>query len=283
MASRKKIEILDFIFDENEVLNKGNLNFYIYFEYLLHACYKLGIPEISISFNHNYYYSLYISKQKNKKYIDKIKCIDNSLLLYYRRSNSVLHLKYSVYNFRNLDSDHYFKFNTYYKTKLLSQEKIDRYLELADEQNFIDDPASNMYIKSNDVTTNSFRYIHAYCDYEKQLPDSLEYKLVDHRDDDNIKIVRNIFKYRTYSLKNDMIYGIILNLFKYYNEDYITSSEYFKLNNMELDINNNCIISNVNVPKKTLIRFANILLSDPSLAYLMYKKIKEKNYGTEVL
>ena len=108
MKSKKESKAVDFKFDY-EVFNDPLLNAerYIktsfFIELLLHYCHKLDIPEIIFSNNQNNYYSLYLSRQKNKKYLDKILLLNDIFDISTNWSNkirSILALKiYSKYEF----------------------------------------------------------------------------------------------------------------------------------------------------------------------------------------
>jgi hypothetical protein len=287
MKSKKESKAVDFKFDY-EVFNDPLLDAerYIktsfFIELLLHYCHKLDIPEIIFSNNQNNYYSLYLSRQKNKKYLDKILLLNDIFDISTNWSNkirSILALKiYSKYEKKTIITD------VPYKTKLLTQDVVDFYLDMQEQhvnsnRNGVDITREFMVKESfspEDITNNrNYLSTVAYSNSYYSFGTEVLFKYLDELDDDkNYHVVNLIFKNVYYY---NTIYSYLVNLKNKYNDDFITKSEFIKSDNLIFDEENHNIYKKIFVPKNTIIKLFNLLINTPKLGFIAYQKLNLKN------
>lgn len=281
MKSKKQIKIVDYQFDESlltNVFSKPNmirLSFFI--ECCLHYCHELGIPELIFSYNSNRYQSLYLSRQKNKKYLDKIlELKDNSFISNWwkRNTNSILTLRSNM----NHDQRNIIEYDQVaYKTKLISQKTMDYYLELMDNHGinylrYTYDKFSISKYKLNGMTILNGTSLNGYqLVYEDSLANFIN-------ELDNDEMYLNYFISKGHTDASLTVYSFI-NDYQVYNKyNYVINSEYIKSACIKYD--NMCFYKQIKVNKNTLHKLLTLMNSDQELGLLSFQKLNLKQNGT---
>lgn len=274
----KKKEIIDYEINFEKITDNYNLLDYLVIELLLDKCYKENIPEIMISNNNSNWNGFYISKQHNKKHIINIyNCLFNDRFLtngWYRKGIYKLRINWGLSkSTKNIICDRYFK------TKLLTEETVNKYLKSYNNHFFYSPDNLQLYLNNNLLKTFS------YYNFLNKFEDALN--LIN--DNDNFYIIMELSKYYpNRSNYCDNIYNFLYKIRELYNLNYITNNNYLKSEGIK-EFHDLCDTSCITIgqqlylSKNTLTKFGNILYEDNYLAKTIFDKLKQKQNGAEVL
>lgn len=273
----KKKEIVDYEINFEEITDNYNLLNYLVVEILLDKCYKEDIPEIMISNNNSSWNGFYISKQHNKKHIINIyNCLFNDTFLtnnWYPKGIYKLRI-----NWGSSKSTKNIICNKYFKTKLLTEERVNQYLKSYNNHSYYTPNNLQLYLNNNLLKTFN------YYNFLNQFEDALN--LIN--DNDNFYIVMELSKYHLNRGNYcDDIYKFLYKIRQLYNLNFITNNDYLKSESIkEFHYNDTSYITigqQLYLSKNTLTKFGHILYDDNYLAKTIFDKLKQKQNGAEVL